>query len=201
MKMSLMGGAITREFSIGAAETHGCVGNGARAVSRSAKVGAFAKKNWIAASMEDRAMPVEDAATKMRGISEVGYDGTRSSAEVGASVREKWSLTMAASRTSFVSAKGRATWRNELARFCRISPIVAKPPPLLAAIFPWDQEGACSEKAMRTAGCGGETETVEESVGFRVAGHSDSHSGLWSYDGCGLEVTQAAAPPEITWTW
>ncbi|MED6108527.1 hypothetical protein PIB30_024863 [Stylosanthes scabra] len=126
---------------------NGCVGNGARAALRSAEVGAFAKKKWIAASMEDRAMPVEDAATKMRGISDVGYDGTRSSAEVGASVREKWSLTTAASRTSFVSAKGGATWRNGLAWFCRISPIVTKPPPLLAAVFPWDREGACSEKA------------------------------------------------------
>ncbi|MED6146283.1 hypothetical protein PIB30_033108 [Stylosanthes scabra] len=120
---------------------------------------------------------------------EVGYDGTRSSAEVGASVREKWSLTTAASRTSSVSAKGGAKWRNGLARFCRISPIVAKPPPLLAAVFPWDREGACLEKAVRTAGCEGETETVEESIGFRVAGHNDSHSGLWSYDDCVLVVT------------
>ncbi|MED6195472.1 hypothetical protein PIB30_038160 [Stylosanthes scabra] len=38
--------------------------------------------------------------------------------------------------------------------FCRVSPIVAKPPSLLAAIVPWDREGARLEKAARSAGNG-----------------------------------------------
>ncbi|MED6136715.1 hypothetical protein PIB30_058410 [Stylosanthes scabra] len=76
----------------------GCVGDVTGGAMRSAEVDAFAKEKRITTMMEDRAMPVEDAAatveggaTKMRGSSGVGVvdDGTRSSAEVGASVREK----------------------------------------------------------------------------------------------------------------
>ncbi|MED6151483.1 hypothetical protein PIB30_082967 [Stylosanthes scabra] len=108
--------------------------------------------------MEDRAMRLKTVSRKMAFMSEVGDDdkaadltggghadvvdnGTGgSSAEVGASMKEKWTLSSAAGNMTSMTAKGGVALRNGEARFCRVSPIVAKPPPLLAAVFPWDRE-------------------------------------------------------------
>ncbi|MED6184623.1 hypothetical protein PIB30_049201 [Stylosanthes scabra] len=126
----------------------GYVGDITGGASRSAELGTFAKDKRIVAIMEDRAMLVENAvvmvggrATKMKSSGRVGVvdDGTGNSAEVSASVREKWSLSWAAGSTTFMTAKGWVVLRNEEAHFCRVSPIVVKPPPVIKAVFPWDR--------------------------------------------------------------
>ncbi|MED6162607.1 hypothetical protein PIB30_072121 [Stylosanthes scabra] len=118
--------------------------------------GAFTEGKRMAATMEDRVMRLETVSRKTAFMAEVGDDDMAadltggghadvvnnriggSSVEVGISVREKWTLSSEAGSTISVTVKDGVALRNGEARFCRVSPIVAKPPLLPAVVLPWN---------------------------------------------------------------
>ncbi|MED6215840.1 hypothetical protein PIB30_001979 [Stylosanthes scabra] len=117
----------------------------------------------LTTTVEDIDARLETESNKTTGMPEFGSDDKATdlsgdgyadnvnnealhNAEVVASVRGKWTFPSA--------AEGRVAWRNGRAPFCCARLLVAKPPPLLAAVLPWDREGARSEEAVRMAGSG-----------------------------------------------
>ncbi|MED6160959.1 hypothetical protein PIB30_056239 [Stylosanthes scabra] len=168
-----------------------------------AERGAFAKGKRMAVSMEDRATRLETMSRKTAFMSEVGDDdkaadltggghadvadnGTGgSSAEVGASVREKWTLSSAAGNTTSMTVKGGVALRNGEACFYRVSPIVAKPPPLLAAVFPWYREEV-------------PTVTEQEGMAFSGAGAAGRDDRRTPWKG-GDRVSVVEVVEELSW--
>ncbi|MED6160417.1 hypothetical protein PIB30_051392 [Stylosanthes scabra] len=122
-----------------------------------AEGGAFAEGKRKAATKEGRVMRLETVSRKTAFMTQVGDDDMAadltggghadvvdngiggSSVEVGVSLREKWTLSSEAGSTTSVTAKGGVALRNGEARFCRVSPIVANTPLLLAAVLPWNR--------------------------------------------------------------
>ncbi|MED6167904.1 hypothetical protein PIB30_007219 [Stylosanthes scabra] len=120
----------------------------------------------------------EDNGQDLQPLRDVDEAGT--SAEVGASERGKWTGAVATATDGGL----RAQW---LRRFVSLTP-----PPLLAVVFPWNPGGAEQRLAGRSSSLlcfgNGDTETVKESVGFRVDGRGGGHGGAWLDGGCPLVV-------------
>ncbi|MED6113598.1 hypothetical protein PIB30_072404 [Stylosanthes scabra] len=108
-----------------------------------AEGGAFAEGKRKAATMEGSVMRLETVSRKTAFMTEVGDDNMAADLTGGGHAdivdnRIGGSSVEAGSTTS-VTAKGGVALRNGEARFYRVSPIVAKPPLLLAAILPWNR--------------------------------------------------------------
>ncbi|MED6123047.1 hypothetical protein PIB30_045601 [Stylosanthes scabra] len=69
-------------------------------------------------------------------LADVVDNGIRSSAEVSASVRRKWTLSLASGRTTAMTVTNGGLWVQQLRRF-----FLLNPPPLLAVVLLWNRRG------------------------------------------------------------